>query len=174
MLRIALVGAPHTGKSQLAAALTGALKASGWQAVVVVADTPALRADLARYDLTLLMGLETMAENKGPRGTPAMPAPVQEAREAADQSLRTALAGAAVPYRVVYGRGEERLAHALLAVESLLQRPGARLRRSEGPVSSGNAGSRAKAWVWACDKCSDPQCEHRLLSALLAQRASNV
>jgi hypothetical protein len=27
-------------------------------------------------------------------------------------------------------------------------------------------------WVWMCEKCSDPQCEHRLLTALLAQRDS--
>lgn len=156
VLKIALVGAPHTGKSQLAAALTGSLKASGWQAEVVVADTPALPADLARYDLTLLMGLET-AKTLGP------------VWETADQSIRAALAHAAVPYQVIYGLGEERLAQALQAVERLLPRAGKPMRQSTRPDSS-----NGRAWVWICEKCSDPQCEHRLLTDLLAQRASTV
>ena len=33
------------------------------------------------------------------------------------------------------------------------------------------ARKRPTPWVWSCEKCSDPQCEHRLLTALLAQRA---
>ncbi|MGH8831935.1 MAG: hypothetical protein ACREXV_12720 [Polaromonas sp.] len=161
VLKIALVGAPHTGKSPLAAALTGSITASGWQAVVVVADTAALQADLARYDLTLLTGLETAKT----------PAPAQEA---ADQSVRAALAHAGVPYRVIYGQGEERLAQALQAVESLLPRAEKHLRQSTIPGNTREGVSRSGAWVWVCDKCSDPQCEHRLLTDLLAQRASTV
>lgn len=169
VLKIALVGAPHTGKSPLAAALTGSITASGWQAVVMVADTAALQADLASYDLMLLMGLETTVEGKAQGDAPETPAPMRETQEAADRSIRAALAHAAVPYRVIYGQGEERLAQALQAIESLLPRAGKRLRQS---IRDGI--SRSGAWVWVCDKCSDPQCEHRLLTDLLAQRASAV
>ena len=30
-----------------------------------------------------------------------------------------------------------------------------------------DAAGDARPWVWSCDKCSDPECEHRLFSALL-------
>ena len=54
-LKIALLGAPNTGKSQLAAALSRALEPSVRHAVIVLAETPALLAEPVRYDLTLLM-----------------------------------------------------------------------------------------------------------------------
>ncbi|UUZ63973.1 hypothetical protein LP417_00980 [Polaromonas sp. P1-6] len=155
MLKIALVGAPNTGKSQLAAALTRALEVSAWHAVVVIAEAPALLAELVRYDLTLLMGLETLA--KSPE--------LARQQQAADQSIRAALTLSGVPYRVIYGQQQERLDQALREFERLLPAAEHRTPQNNGP------GSKAKAWVWACDKCSDPQCEHRLLSDLLAQRA---
>jgi nicotinamide riboside kinase len=159
VLKIALTGAPNTGKSQLAAALNRALQASEENAFVVVANTPALLAGLARNDLTLLMGLQTPEKSQFPTGT----------QEAEDLFIRAALAHAAVPYRVIYGTGEERLAQALHAARRLLPRTEKLLR----PNSYANT-PKTSAWVWICDKCSDSQCEHRLLTALLAQRASTA
>ena len=91
------------------------------------------------------------------------PAGIAAAQEAGDQQLRSALANAAVPYTVVYGQGPQRLAQALGALQALLD---------GGKPSAPVAGGRArKPWVWACDTCSDPGCERRLLSDLLASRS---
>lgn len=163
VLKIALAGAANTGKSQLAAALTQALQASEQNAVVVVANTPALLAGLARRDLTLLMGLQPLAAPES-HETSQFPSPTQEAE---DLSIRAALAHAAVPYRVIYGAFEERLAQALQAAERLLPRAGK-------PPRLSSYANKPSAWVWLCDKCSDPQCEHRLLTALLTQRTSTA
>ncbi|MEO7160873.1 MAG: hypothetical protein ABIX00_10310 [Polaromonas sp.] len=156
-LKVSLLGASDTQVSQLAAALNDAVKTSGWQALVF-AGMPVSPADLASFDLVLLMGLEAGAESR----IEALDA----RREAADQSIRATLALAATPYQVLYGASEVRLGDALRAIESLL--PFARPRTRQG-LSSDN--STTKPWVWMCEKCSDPQCEHRLLTALLAQRA---
>ncbi len=161
MLKIALVGAPDTGKSQLAAALTGALEASGWPAAIVLIDKPALQSDLASHDLILLMGLDTRSD-------------ARLAQEAADQQIRTALAHANMAYRVIYGVDEERLHQALQACESLLKQGTQPGQTPNSRIASLKKGKKIQQWVWPCDKCSDPQCEHRLLTDLLARRASTV
>lgn len=99
------------------------------------------------YDATLVTGLDLPwiadgLQRQGP-GT----------REPADALVRGALERGRVPYRVVYGRGAERLANALLAL-------------GQGPPQ-GDAGQRP--WTWSCDKCSDPACEHRLFTGLLGR-----
>jgi hypothetical protein len=157
MLKIALAGAANTGKLELAAALTRALQACGEHAFeVVVADTPERLTGLAPNNLTLLMGLKIRQASACSAGT----------LEAEDGLIRTELANAGVPYQVIYGEGEERLAQALQAAQRLL------LPRSWMLLPGGQAGKpKTSPWVWMCDKCSDPQCEHRLLSALLAHRS---
>lgn len=171
MLNIALVGAPQTGKSALAAALNGALETSACAASVVIDPAHLPAGKLAGYDLILLMGLEAPAHGLNPCGLPAITA---QMREAADQSIRTALLQAGVPYQVIYGSPEERLAHALAALEPLLKTAGQRLRHSPGAAGGPDSAGKTRPWVWVCDKCSDPQCEHRLLSDLLAGRARPV
>ena len=171
MLNIALVGAPQTGKSALAAALNGALETSACAASVVIDPAHLPAGNLAGYDLILLMGLEAPAHGLNPCGLPAITA---QMREAADQSIRTALLQAGMPYQVIYGSDDERLTHALAALEPLLKttdKPAdKRLRPSPRSVGGPDNAGKARPWVWACDKCSDPQCEHRLLSDLLAGR----
>jgi hypothetical protein len=144
VLKIAVTGAPSTGKHQLVSALDLALKDAGRDASVRVTDPSTFSAN---PDLVLLCGLESM----------------EPSQQAADQSIRSALAAAGMPYCVLYGSTPQRLAQALGAVDRLL--PGLPLREQQPAVKS-------KPWVWVCDKCSDPVCEHRLLSDLLAQRAS--
>lgn len=165
MLKIAVTGAPLTGKRQLAAALDNALKISGHEATVAVTDAAPLPADLPSFGLTLLMGLEE--------------APLQAAKTAdecrhlqhnADQSIRAALSQAGIPYRVMYGTAEQRLTRALEAAQSLRPRAPAFTRSTPGAIPSPQKSK--KAWVWVCEKCSDPACEHRLLSDLLAERAA--
>lgn len=113
----------------------------------------------------MLMGLESVAYRQLPTQKANAP---DSALETADRSIRAALAQAAVPYQMLYGTMPERLAQALQAINRLDDggpSPSASLRLD------GSEGSGPRPWVWMCDKCSDPQCEHRLLTALLAQRS---
>jgi nicotinamide riboside kinase len=102
---------------------------------------------LCRYDLTLVTGLDL----------PWVPDGLQrdgpQAQGQVDALVRGALQKAAIAYRVVYGRGQERTRNALAPVLAMLgERP---------PQDS----ERAR-WTWSCEKCSDPECEHRLFAAL--------
>jgi nicotinamide riboside kinase len=140
------------------------------QADIVIADTTALmvaiygallfeddplhRFALERqrgYQLTLVTGLDLPWVPDGLHRDPAQP------REPVDALVRDLLATAGVPYRVVYGRGEDRLRNALAPVLELLD--------ARPPVPE-----RERRWSWACERCSDPDCEHRLFTALRAAR----
>jgi len=165
---IALLGAAGTGKTRLAGELMAALDSRPFPhpalPSILIADNPPL-ATLAHvragapteprgfgFDQVLLMGLDLPA-----------PAGLAATQETADQQLRLTLANADVPYTVVYGLGPQRLAHALGALQGLLD---------GGEPSALAADGRARSpWVWACDTCSDPGCERRLLSDLLARRS---
>jgi nicotinamide riboside kinase len=100
------------------------------------------------YDVTLVTGLDLPWVADGlQRDGPHVQGPI-------DAQVRGMLDQAGIPYRVIYGRGEERLRNALAAIDvSLAPRE---LRRT---------------WVWQCDKCSDPDCEHRLFRGLTASRS---
>jgi hypothetical protein len=76
-------------------------------------------------------------------------------REPVDALVREGLRKAGVPFRVVYGSGGERVANALQPVLELL---GQRRPAVTGP-----------RWQWTCDKCGDPDCEHRLFTGLGAR-----
>jgi nicotinamide riboside kinase len=206
-MKIALLGAESTGKTELAQALAAHYRAQGVEAVavpevlrewcaregrtprpeeqlpiaqeqerrvdeaaargrIVIADTTALmvaiysamlfedgtlyRFALERqrgYDHTLLTGLDL------PWVADGLQRDGPHVREPVDELLREALARAGVPYRVVYGSGAQRLASALAAIDAV-------------PRPSDDAGAN---WVWNCEKCSDPQCEHRLFGRLLGR-----
>lgn len=93
-MRIALLGAPATGKTRLAQALTQHL------AHLHVSDAPSL-TELQHHpvDRILLTGLDLM--------------PPSAAQQAADAALRAALQRLRLPYGVVYGRDAQRLRAAL-------------------------------------------------------------
>ena len=158
--RVRVLGAPGSGRTQLTADLRAALSTSGLSALPITVDptTPsALCGQPANpQELTLLMGLDL----------PMPPADRSQA-ETADRVLRDALARSGTDYQVVYGQGVERLHHALRAIHAWL--PDHTSHSELGDLASQPA-PRAGAWVWACDNCSDPQCERRLLSDLLAAR----
>jgi predicted GTPase len=90
-MKVAIVGAERTGKTQLAHGLTQALSN---QTVIVIADNPA-PDQVRQYDLTLLMGLDL----PGTCNT--------------DRHLRQVLDILSTPYAVVYGIGPRRLECAL-------------------------------------------------------------
>lgn len=105
-------------------------------------------------DVTLLMGLDLPWVSDGLfRDSPAV-------REGTDHILRRELESAGIPFQTIYGQGRDRLDAALRAI-------GHRLGITLAQQAPGRS-SRTAAWV--CERCSDPDCEHRLFSRLLAAR----
>ena len=99
------------------------------------------------YDLTLVTGLDL------PWVADGLQRDGPHVREPVDALVRAALDRAGVPYRVVYGQGPQRLANALFAMEAL-KRSGTETR------------------PWTCEKCADPDCEHKLFTGLLGSPAA--
>jgi hypothetical protein len=79
--------------------------------------------------------------------------------------LRQALEHSGIAYRVVYGQGHQRLNNALLALGMAGEDEAARTTRDKAKYAI-NEGRTA----WQCNDCSDPECEHKLFSGLLAKR----
>ncbi len=100
------------------------------------------------YDLTLVTGLDL------PWVADGLQRDGPHVREPVDALLRAALGRAGLPYRVVYGHGTQRLDNALFAIKAF-RRTGTETR------------------PWTCEKCADPECEHRLFTGLLASRAAD-
>ncbi|MES2978149.1 MAG: hypothetical protein V4731_06985 [Pseudomonadota bacterium] len=96
----------------------------------------------------LLMGLDLPVH-----GSPQ----AEQGRREADSRLRGELELRGMTFRVIYGLGDDRLKNALNAIEG-----SARLK-TEGV-------RHERPWVWSCEKCSDSECEHRLLTELIANR----
>lgn len=104
---------------------------------------------LRTYDVVLLTGLDL------PWVADGLQRDGPHVREPVDQLVREALAKAQVPYRIVYGQGDERTFNALVPI---LEHLGERT-----PVP-------AARWTGTCEKCSDPDCEHRLFTRLVEGR----
>jgi nicotinamide riboside kinase len=213
-VKIALLGAESTGKTQLSAELADSLRGQGHRVAIVgevlrewcvregrtprpeeqlpiakeqerrvdeaaagsdivIADTTSVmvaiysamlfedgtlyRFALERqrgYHATLLTGLDL------PWVADGLQRDGPHVREPVDALVREALARAGVSYRTVYGQGPDRLANALAAIAPAL--PGG--ARDKG------ADEQGRPWVWTCDKCSDPDCEHRLFTSLARER----
>ncbi|MGZ5787345.1 MAG: AAA family ATPase, partial [Ramlibacter sp.] len=105
------------------------------------------------YDVTLLCALDL------PWVADGLQRIGPEVRESVDAQIRDALERAAVPYRMVYGSGDERLRNALAAIDS-------------ASPEDRRVTAAARSWTWSCDKCSDPDCEHRLFTGLSASPAA--
>lgn len=117
-------------------------------------DGTLLRFALERqrgYELTLVTGLDL------PWVADGLQRDGPHVREPVDALVRDNLARAGVPYQVVYGLGGARVESALAALR----------RAGLAQAPAGAATGDARAWAWVCDKCSDPDCEHRLFSRLL-------
>ncbi len=207
-MRLAILGAESTGKTELSRALAARWRAEGRDVTLVpevlrewceatgrvpvaheqlpIAQEQARRADAAasdiliadtgplmvavysdmifgdtslydmalahqrRYDVTLVTGIDLPWVADGLRDGP-------HAQEPVDRLVRAALARGGIGYKVIYGRGPERLANALLAIDAASQ-GGRRVPGNDRP--------------WTCEKCSDPDCEHRLFTGLLRSKAA--
>jgi nicotinamide riboside kinase len=159
-----------------------AARAKSPKSQLVVADTTALMtavyselyfgdtslysyafAQQRQYSTTLLMGMDLPWQSGDwQRGEP-------QQGERADTLLRQALLREQIPFVSVYGQGEQRLQAALNSVQNAINSIAARAENTPaiGQLDSKNSTlDPAKAWVWVCDKCSDPDCEHRLFAGL--------
>jgi nicotinamide riboside kinase len=96
-----------------------------------------------RYDATLLTGLDL------PWVADGLQRDAAHAREDVDALLRGILRKAGIAFQVVYGQGPDRLQGALTALGA------------GRPLSAWESNAR-----WSCEKCSDPDCEHRLFTGL--------
>ena len=143
--------------------------AAATEADVVIADTTALMVAIyagmlfedgelyrfaierqRRYHATLVTGLDLPWVPDGLQRDATQP------REEVDALVRSLLQRAGIGYQVVYGQGRQRLQGAIAA-----RRPSGLLPAGAQPPED-----TGKPWVWNCDKCSDPDCEHRLFTAL--------
>ncbi|MEY3939521.1 MAG: hypothetical protein RL659_2363, partial [Pseudomonadota bacterium] len=120
---------------------------------------PMALAHQALYDITLVTGLDLswVAEELQRDGA--------QLRISADNLVRQALADAGMPYRVVYGQGPRRLNNALLALGLQGEDLSAQETRVNGQFSINQGRS-----LWQCNECSDPGCEHKLFTRLIAHR----
>lgn len=153
-MKIALLGAESTGKTRMAALMAAHLGPHAGSVRVVEAGelvSGSLHWQQS-FDVTLLLALDT-------QGPPAngLRSADPYALVQADASIRKALSGVGVPYRVIYGQGPERLANAIAAI-------GLPAANRCPPAAA------SPRWQWSCEKCGDPQCEHRLFSGVRDQR----
>lgn len=175
----ALGRTPRVDEQQdIAAAQTARIEAAAAAHALVFADTTALMtavySDLIfddhtlypsaleaqrRVDLTLVMALDLPWEADGlQRDGPQVQAPV-------DQRVRAALHRAGLPYQVIAGRGEARLARAVDTVRRAL------VRRTTSTLNP--AEPRARPWRHVCGRCGDPGCERHLFTALQGAAVSS-
>ncbi|HMS26413.1 MAG TPA: ATP-binding protein [Burkholderiaceae bacterium] len=103
------------------------------------------------YDFTLLMGLDMPWVADGLQRDGA------HVREPVDALIRHALTTANIPYHVVYGSGDARLLSALRCLGVQASAANDNLLEA-GPAQLVN---------WQCERCSDPNCEHRLFTRLM-------
>lgn len=120
---------------------------------------PMALAHHALYEHTLITGLDLPWVADGlQRDGPQTRSPI-------DSLLRQSLDRAGMTYRVVYGQGAQRLNNALLALglngeDSTTQQI---REQNQFAINQGRT-------VWQCNECSDPDCEHKLFTGLLAKR----
>lgn len=109
------------------------------------------------YDQTLLTGLDLAWEVHWMRDS-------AQARQSIDAKLRDAMSHAGLDYKVVYGQGLDRLNNALLALGLDAEDKAVWQARKQAQFDLNRGRTR-----WSCDKCSDPECEHRLFTGLLGR-----
>ena len=143
-IKIAVVGAPGTGKSKLIQALRLALQGDAVTHDCTVTENCALDQH-RQYDLTLLTGLDFLHHS----------AKTDPNLQQFDADLRQALASESIAYTVVYGSVQARTDCALQAIAHHRKQSG-----KHPPVG-------ACTWHWNCETCSDGASERYLFSTLV-------
>jgi nicotinamide riboside kinase len=121
----------------------------------VFGDRSLYEAALARQQacaLNLLTGLDLPWRPDGLQRDGA------QVRAPVDALIRAALGSAGLPFAVVYGQGEARMAQALAAVRQRLGMP--------RPPAEGDGTDAGSTLRLRCRECMQPECEHRLFAAL--------
>ncbi len=142
-MRVAILGAPVTGKTELAIALGKFLTSQGIP--LEVADSPDIQS-LEQEDIVLLCGLDL--------------AFTSEVQSGVDQELRAGLQTRGMVFQVVYGKGSLRLQNALFCLATQTPQWAHLLRRDDLPVR----------WTGPCETCGDGLCEHQLFTKLVSNK----
>lgn len=164
---------PHE-QAAIAAAQTACIDAAAQTHELLLCDTTALMTAIysellfqdrsllptglafhRRCDLTLLTAVDLPWVADGlQRDGPQVRGPV-------DAAIRRALLGAELGWSVVSGQGQARTDAALNAITPLLSRR--KLPRTGLLSRLLKRQAALPAWIWACEHCDVPECEHRLL-----------
>ena len=131
---------------------------------IVIADTTALMiavysdllfGDLALYPLAVDAlrgcGLVLVTALDLPWQADGLQRDGPHVREPVNRLLRAALVQGAIDHAIVSGTGDDRLASARVAVRHALATPDAAREAKVNP-----------RWQWACDRCSDGDCERHI------------
>lgn len=120
------------------------------------------------FQITLLTGLDMPWEADGIQRDGA------HVRAPVDAALRDILHAATIDFEVLYGLGQQRLQAAIQALNAIHS---IAPRAENTPVNAikspeSNMATIPQPWIWTCDKCSDPDCEHRLFTRLRSKASS--
>jgi hypothetical protein len=157
-MKIALFDADSDGACRLASSLNCVLAESGMDARVMALGAVNADLDISSFDAFFLRGLRSSGS-------------ANVALQASDQAMRAALRQAETSYQVIYGSDDESMEQIVRAIKKI---------SAAAPVTAVLSQQKtrntddAAAWLWLCDKCSDPQCEHRLLTGLLEKRKAGL
>ncbi len=125
---------------------------------------PAALAQLQSAHAVLLMGMDLPWVPDAQRDGAHM-------QKRVDALLRERLSQAGVGFSVVYGSGAARLEQAVQHIQFAIKSIAACADSTyqNGNFSYKNQKLKSKSPVaWGCEKCSDPECEHRLFVGLVA------
>jgi len=142
-MRVAILGAPSSGKTELFLALKSFLQNN--YIPLEVLDSPDIQT-LGQKDAALLCGLDL--------------SPSSEAQSVADHAIRASLHTQGIAFQVVYGQGAQRLQNALFCLSTQLPQWSSALRRDDIPVR----------WTGPCETCGDGLCEHQLFTKLVSNK----
>ena len=142
-MRVAIIGAPSSGKTELSLALKSFLQNN--HIPLEVLDSPDIQT-LDQGDAALLCGLDLLPSN--------------ETQLVVDHAIRASLHTQGIEFQVVYGQGTQRLQNALFCLATQSTQWAHALRRSDIPVR----------WTGPCETCSDGLCEHQLFTKLVSNK----
>ena len=142
-MKVAIFGAPSSGKTALCLALKSFLQKNNIPLVVL--DSPDIQT-VGQVDVALLCGLDLTTFN--------------ETQSSTDQEIRSRLLTQGIGFQVVYGQGPERLKTALFCLAAKAPQWANVLRRTDIPLR----------WTGPCETCGDGLCEHHLFTQLVSNK----
>ncbi|BEU97497.1 hypothetical protein ACDW_32020 [Acidovorax sp. DW039] len=158
---LCILGAAHSGASDLFQALSAQLgqNSAQWRLLYLpLAATATIEVPAGAT--VVLAGLD-------------WPSPHAELdrRQREDAELRALLQRQQQPYRVIYGNPAQRVTSVLAMLQAARPTvepavPAAAVEASPPAGAGPTAERRARMRAWGCEKCSDPECEHRLFTSL--------